>query len=527
MPPSLPPVPDPREQRASTAPPAQLYRVGRRRWLPRLAGHGSRLWSRWRYPFTRRTLLRVRGEYNDKTLAREKRLVDKRPLWWTLALVALAVVPPVAGVLLDSQSLLSAAAIFAIYAAINLVWMLVVGTAGIFSLATLAIVGAAAYGGAWLSIDYGLPWWGMIPVGTLIGLVFGVVIAIPAIRLEGFYYALLTLGLVELCRVYVVQSKVFGSATGGLFGADSYLPDTLDEMPALVVAYLASFVVMLMALALYRLVNGQRLGRLLRAAPEKQEAFAEAVGINYTRARIQVFLISSAALGAIGGFYAAHFKGASPSLFTMDNLMLMLAMIVIGGIGTAEGAVLGTAIVVLFDKALIDLGPMRLILIGLIMLASVLFTRAGLFSIKGQFRAWRDKKKSERRAARTERGGEVMPEEATEIRDKQLIAFRRYDKRSRDYLKTLVSDDIIAEHRRKPQGQHSPALDRLLNYFRRASGIDKYAVLCIKPFAQYRLVALSGKRGVPPRMVDDQMYASPDEAYHAVFVKRVQDLLDS
>jgi branched-chain amino acid transport system permease protein len=240
-----------------------------------------------------------------------------------------------------------------------------------------------------------------------------------------------------------------------------------------------------------------------------------------------VFLISSAALGAIGGFYAAHFKGASPSLFAMDNLMLMLAMIVIGGIGTAEGAVLGTAIVVLFDKALIDLGPMRLILIGLIMLASVLFTRAGLFSIKGQFRAWRDKKKSERRAARTERGGEVMPEEATEIRDKQLIAFRRYDKRSRDYLKTLVSDDIIAEHRRKPQGQHSPALDRLLNYFRRASVIDKYAVLCIKPFAQYRLVALSGKRGVPPRMVDDQMYASPDEAYHAVFVKRVQDLLDS
>ncbi len=101
-----------------------------------------------------------------------------------------------------ASSLLSAAAIFAIYAAINLVWMLVLGTAGIFSLATLAIVGAAAYGSAWLSIEHALPWWGMIPVGTVIGLVFGIVIAVPAIRLEGFYYALLTLGLVELCRVF-------------------------------------------------------------------------------------------------------------------------------------------------------------------------------------------------------------------------------------------------------------------------------------------------------------------------------------
>ena len=505
----------------------RMYLVGRRRWMPWLAGHGERPWRRWRYPLTRRTLLKVRGEYNDKTLERHKRLPDKRPLWWLLALAALAVVPPAAGVMLDSQSLLSAAAVFAIYAAINLVWMLVVGTAGIFSLATLAIVGAAAYGGGWLSIEHGLPWWGMIPVGTVIGLVFGIVIAVPAIRLEGFYYALLTLGLVELCRVYVVQSRTFGSATGGLFGADSYLPDTLDETAALVLAYYASFLVMLLALALYRVVNGQRLGRLLRAAPEKHEAFAEAVGIDYRRARIQVFLISSAALGAIGGFYAPHLRGASPSLCSMDNLMLMLAMIVLGGIGTAEGAVLGTAIVVFIDKALIDLGPMRLILIGVVMLASVLFTRAGLFSIKEQFRAWRNKKKSERRAERTERGGEVMPEEATEIRDKQSIALRRFDKRTRDALKALVSDALIEEHRRRPQGQHSPQLDRLLNYFRRAAVIDKYAVLCVKPFAEYRLVALSGKRGVPPRLVDDRTYPNVDEAYHAVFVKRVQDLLAS
>lgn len=524
--PPQPAIADPRVRRSRGDRPT-LFLVGRRRRWLKLKGHGGRLWHRLRYPFTRRTLLRLRGEYNEKTLALESTVVDKRPLWWVLALVLLAIVPPALGLALDSNSLLAAAAIFALYAAINLVWMLVVGTAGIFSLATLAIVGAAAYGGAWLSIEYGLPWWGMIPVGTVIGLVFGVVIAIPAVRLDGFYYALLTLGLVELCRVYVIQSRTFGSATGGLFGADSYIPDSFDETQGLLLSYYACFVVMLLALGLFRLVNGQRLGRLLRAAPEKHEAFAEAIGVNYRRARIQVFLISSAALGAIGGFYASHFKGASPSLFSIDSLLLLLAMIVIGGLGTAEGAVAGTLIVVLFDRVLIDLGPLRLILIALIMLGTVLFTRNGLFGIKAQFRAWRQKKMSERRAARTERGGEVMPEEATEIHDKQLIPLRHFDKQVRDYLKTLVTDEVIDEHRRQPYGQHTPALDRLLNYFRRGPIDDKYAVLCIKPWAEYRLVALSGRRGIPPRQVDDKVYATPQEAAHAVFLKRVQDLLES
>lgn len=312
-----------------------------------------------------------------------------RRYFWAFGLFGLALVPPSLGWLLDSSSLLSTASVFALFAAINLMWMLIIGTAGIFSMATLAIVGMAAFGGAWLSITYGLPWYGMVGVGGVIGLVFGIVIAIPASRLGGYYYALLTMGLVELCRVSVVQSEALGSASGGLFGADSYQPDGLDYMTEQVVAYLGCFVVMLLALWLYHAVNGRRLGQLLRCAPEQQEAFAEACGIDYRRARTCVFLISSAALGLIGGFYASHFRGASPSLFGMDNLLLLLAMIVIGGMGTARGAILGTLLVVGIDKLMLDIGPLRMVLIGLIMLASVLFTRQGLVGIPAQYRAWR------------------------------------------------------------------------------------------------------------------------------------------
>jgi len=497
--------------------------VGRRRLLPGLKGHGGASWHRWRYPLTRRTPLLIETEFNATTLQPERRILNPRPILWVVALAVLAVAPPLFG----NNSFVSSATTFAMYAAINVIWMLTIGTAGIFSLASLATVGVGAFGAAYLSVYYGFPFWAMWLAAPFFGFVFGIFIAIPAIRLEGFYYALLTVGITELCRVYVIQSRSLGAASYGLFGADGFVPSAMGERDGLVLGYYAAFVVLLLALGLYRAINGQRLGRLLRAAPERQEAFAEALGINYRVARIQVFLISSAALGGVGGFYATLLHGASPSLFTMDQLLLLLAMIVIGGIGTTEGAVLGTLIVVLFDKVFIGLGPVRLILIAGIMLATVLFLRGGLFGIPAQVTSWRAKRQSERRGLRSGKGGEIMPEDAIGIADKQSIAVRRFDARLRDELRGLITDTLIEEHRVTHGKRRSDALERVLTFFRRAAVADKYAVLAVRPFAEYRIVALSGRRGVPPRVVDDQVFATPEDALHGVFLKRVQDLMES
>ena len=497
--------------------------VGRRRIVPRPKINGRRTFVRRRLPFARRPAIKWYAVINPKTLARERKISDKRPLWWALCLPFLVAAP----LLWGNNSVLTAATIFAIYASINLMWNLIIGTAGIFSLATLAVVGSAAYTAAYFSIQWGLPWPAMLLIGTLVGIIFGLVIGLPSIRIENLYYSLLTLGLVELCRVYVVQSRALGSSTGGLYGADSFIPAQYAlQRPGLMIGFLSSLVLLFLMLGLYRLVNGQRLGLLLRAARE-DEAAAEAMGIDYVKARIQVFVISSAGLGLIGGFYAAYFKGASPSLFSLQTLLLLLAMIVIGGMDTAEGAVVGTGIVVFIDKLFVQFGPNRIILIGLIMLFVTLFTRGGLMGIKFQYRAYREKTKSQRRAARTEKGGEVMSEEATEIEDKQYIYYRRFDKRWRDQLKLLVTDELIEEHRRKPLGQHSDALQRLLNYFRAGPLADKYAIYEEQPFKAYKVVALTGIRGMPPRTVDDKVHGTLDEAYHAVFLRRINDLLES
>lgn len=505
---------------------ARLYRIGRLRFFYKFKAHGEALWHRTRYWPTRRRVLDVRGGYNPKTLAAEKTIRDKRPLYW-LGAFALMFALPLFVPESAANTLYTAAAIFGIYGAINLCWTLVIGTAGIYSLATYSIVGAAAYGTAYGSIHFGWPWWVLPFAGLPIGLVFGLLIALPATRLDGFYYALLTLGLNELCRTYVLQSRAFGSATGGLYGAQGYIPDSLDSEHQLLLGYYACLALMLAALALYRAINGRRLGRILRMAPEQKEAFAEACGIDYRRARIQVFMISSAALGLIGGFYAAHFRGASPTLFSIDTVALGLAMLMIGGMQRAEGAVLGTFIVVGLHHGLVGWGPARLILIGLIMLAVVLFLRGGLFGIKPQFRAWRDKKKSEFRSSRTEKGGEMLPEEATETFDKDHIYYQRFDKLQRDFLKTLVTPEVIEEHRQRPLGQHSEALERLMMYFRRHPQTDKYAIEVLEPFKAYRIVALSGHRGVAPHEVEEKIYPSTEAAYHGVFLRRVQDLLET
>lgn len=501
----------------------KFYDIGQRPGEYMFEVAGDELLHRHRLPFTRRHLLKWRSRLNPKTLQQERYLADKKPLWWTVALGLLAV----SGPFLSNQAL-TIASIFCIFTAINLLWTLIIGTAGIFSLATLAVVGIGGYVAAGLNVYAGLPWPFMFLAGGLAGLVFGGFLALPSTRLDGLYYALLTMGFAEICRVFVQQLKPLSAMNGSINNVDSFIPeDWALQRPGLLLGFAGAFVLMLLALLTFRIVNSERLGMLLQTARE-DEAFAEATGIDFRRARLHVFLISSAGLGVIGAFYAQFYGSISPSVFSLDQLMLLFAMIVIGGLGRAEGAAIGTAIVVLIDKGLLDLGPLRILLVAAIMLAVTLFTNNGLAGVRAQFRNWRRRKQSEARARRSEKGGDVMPEEAIEIADKQAIYFRRFQKRLRDRLKALITPAMIEEHRLNPLGQHTDALSRVLNHFRRGEVADKYAIMRqTGQFHAYKIVAFSGTRGAPPRLVDDRVYHDINEAYHAVFLLRVNDLMES
>jgi len=111
-----------------------------------------------------------------------------------------------------------------------------------------------------------------------------------------------------------------------------------------------------------------------------------------------------------------------------------------------------------------------------------------------------------------------------EFQNKDLLCYERFDQGIREQIKRLLTPELIEEHRHSTVGAQSDALARVLNYVRRAPLPGKFAVYAIKPFGPYRILALSGMRGKRPEFVGDEIYASLDEVYHQIFLKRIENI---
>ncbi len=221
-------------------------------------------------------------------------------------------------------------------------------------------------------------------------------------------------------------------------------------------------------------------------------------------------MLTSIALGFIGGFYAAQYRGVAYAIFDFQTVLLGLAMITIGGIGKAEGAVLGTLIVIFMRDVLIEWGPWRLSASAWPWARRVvpqqwIFSASASSLAPGvQRSAASGARCAPRRAARCFPRKRRNPEQG-----RHLFPPLRQD--AAVISQTLISPQIIEEHRRQPLGQHSEALERVLLYFRRAKMDDKYALHCAGPNGPYKIIAFSGSRGVSPRLVDDREFATLDE----------------
>ena len=326
-------------------------------------------------------------------------------LFWAMAGVIAIVIPIIAG----TPFLLATMVAFFIYLTWNTMWGLVLGTAGLQSFATVAVAGIAGYATAYMTIDIansnaaaagaecsgnrllGLPvvdWWLAIPIAAVVGLGVGFLISLPAIRLRGIYFALLTIGLVELCRAYTGQDKCNLGGAQGLFGASSFIPsDMMGSATGYRYAYAAAVLLAIVALLIYWKVNYGRLGLLLRTARES-EPVAEVLGVDVVRARMWVFLISSSMLGAAGGFYVSYYKSISPNFFNFSTVLLLFAMVVIGGLNSPRGILIGTMLLMFVDRRFVDVSPpeARFIFIGLLLLVVTLLASGGLVSVPDQIR---------------------------------------------------------------------------------------------------------------------------------------------
>ena len=108
--------------------------------------------------------------------------------------------------------------------------------------------------------------------------------------------------------------------------------------------------------------------------------------------------------------------------------------------------------------------------------------------------------------------------------DRQLQVYADWDAKQRKRIRALITDELVAEHAAKPLGQHSDALERVLNYFRRQPTAGKYIIVAVRPWEQYKIGVLSGVRGRPAQVLDEETYASEEEAMHGIFLRRVREL---
>lgn len=218
----------------------------------------------------------------------------------------------------------------------------ILGFAGILSFAQAAFWGIGAYTSALLSVDLGVSFWIAMPAAGFVTAAFGVALGFPTLRLRSHYLAMTTIGFSEIIRL-VLQN--FERLTHGATGVGNIPAPSIAGF-ALVgpvkFYYFALAMAGLSILFCLRL-RSSRVGRALQAIRD-DELSAEAMGVNLTYCKVLAFALS-AALAGIGGSLFAHFAAyISPDMFGLDATIKFLSMLLIGGIGSVSGPIVGSVI---------------------------------------------------------------------------------------------------------------------------------------------------------------------------------------
>jgi branched-chain amino acid transport system permease protein len=273
-----------------------------------------------------------------------------------------------------------------LFAAMAQAWNIVGGLANQTSLGHAAFFGIGAYTSTVLLVQFGLsPWLGMLAGGAL-GAVAALVISIPAMRLQGHYFALATLAFGEVMRVI---ANVWTSVTGGPAGLSvPFVPESLAMLSfkatrPYVYVFLAALAVVT---ALFEYIRSSAMGYRLRAIKENQDA-AEVIGIDTTRVKLEAAVISGAVMAMLGTLYAQIAIFFDPdTVFGIVSISVPVAlMAIVGGVGTAIGPILGAFLIVPLEEIANDLLSARgaglsQFAYGLILIGVILWQPRGLIA---------------------------------------------------------------------------------------------------------------------------------------------------
>lgn len=281
-----------------------------------------------------------------------------------------------------------------IYIIVALGLNLLLGYSGLISLGTAGFMGLGSYIAGYLTTQMELPFLIAVAVAVLVPTAIGILVGLVSLRIAGLYLAIATLCVSEILRKTFEEFDVF---TGGFSGLTAKYPDFTEYLPGFFGAREWTYIILVAALVLvmmltHNLVNGQ-VGRALHAM-RGSEVAAQAMGINLLKYRLLAFALATA-YAALGGALYMHFiKFSYPAVWILPMSLNILAVVVIGGLRSIYGTVLGALVVFAVPDLILkqlpvigDIPGISYIFNGILIILIIMFYPQGVVKLVSDLKA--------------------------------------------------------------------------------------------------------------------------------------------
>jgi len=290
-----------------------------------------------------------------------------KKLWIPILFVIIAIFPP----FFLTQYWLHVMIISLFYVMMASSWNLIAGFTGQISFAHAAFSGVGAYASGMLAVYLGFPPWLGILIGIGVAALLGFGLGYLCIRMGGIYLSLTTLGFSEILRIIITNEDRWTRGTMGL-----QVPGFFAEYSKTSYYYLFLLITLLVLVATYWITHSE-MGLTFRAVLNDEVA-ASSSGINTTQVRVLAFTLSSAMAGLAGGLYGYYLMLITPDIPSLGQMFLVLAMAVIGGMGSFAGPIIGSFVLEILSEYIRIYGEYHVLLFGLVALAMARFAPEGL-----------------------------------------------------------------------------------------------------------------------------------------------------
>jgi branched-chain amino acid transport system permease protein len=266
-----------------------------------------------------------------------------------------------------------------VYIPVGIGFNVVVGNLGLLAFSNVAFFGIGAYTAGILMVRLGVPWWAAVAPAGIMGAIAGCAASVPALRgVRLFYLAIMTLAFGELMRwIYIRWEPVTGGSMGMALPEPDLFGWNIGTEHRKFYVFLA--LVVLCVVATDRVLRS-RFGRAFLAIRSNEEA-AAAMGIPTDRYITLGFAWGGCVVGIGGAMYAALIGHLTPISFDLTELILQFAIIMVGGLGSLAGSVLGAVLVTASPEFFRDFPGFQELIFGLLIVLIILFLPRGLASL--------------------------------------------------------------------------------------------------------------------------------------------------